>query len=247
MLKTQMERKGERAMELNERITQARKRAHLSQEQLGERLGVSRQAVSKWESGQTNPDVSYVAQMCQILAVSPEWLLLGREPSQPSDSVYCAHCGAHVPVGSVFCPQCGKKLADDTPCYTLVLERPLRFDDSIQTLYEICTQSGHTPAFPLPSGYTREDIRAVAANAPQILFRGLTLEQAHKLQQTFYQPSNFRVCPDPTGDAPLSQLMDQPAAPPAPKREEKHGMSFGATVGAVVLGVICAVLILSFL
>lgn len=38
-------------MELNERITQARKRAHLSQEQLGERLGVSRQAVSKWESG----------------------------------------------------------------------------------------------------------------------------------------------------------------------------------------------------
>ena len=155
-------------MELNERITQARKRAHLSQEQLGERLGVSRQAVSKWESGQTNPDVAYVAQMCQILAVSPEWLLLGREPSQPSDTVYCVHCSAHVPAGSVFCSQCRAKAGRRHPllcpwCWSA----PLRFDDSIQTLYEICTQSGHTPAFPLPAGYTREDIRAVAANAPQ--------------------------------------------------------------------------------
>ena len=38
-------------MELNERIALARKQAGLSQEQLGEKLGVSRQAVSKWESG----------------------------------------------------------------------------------------------------------------------------------------------------------------------------------------------------
>lgn len=38
-------------MELYERISLARKKAGLSQEQLGEKLGVSRQAVSKWESG----------------------------------------------------------------------------------------------------------------------------------------------------------------------------------------------------
>lgn len=38
-------------MELKDRITLARKQAGLSQEQLGEQLGVSRQAVSKWESG----------------------------------------------------------------------------------------------------------------------------------------------------------------------------------------------------
>ena len=37
-------------MTLGERITLSRKRAGLSQEQLGEKLGVSRQAVSKWES-----------------------------------------------------------------------------------------------------------------------------------------------------------------------------------------------------
>ena len=38
-------------MELSERIAKVRKQAGLSQEQLGEKLGVSRQAVSKWESG----------------------------------------------------------------------------------------------------------------------------------------------------------------------------------------------------
>ena len=230
-------------MNISQRITQARQKAGLSPQELAQAIQVSEDDVLRWESGLASPDAVQLAALCRQFQVTSDYLLFGTQPQPPA----CPGCGAHVPVGSVFCPQCGKKLADDTPCYTLVLERPLRFDDSIQTLYEICTQSGHTPAFPLPSGYTREDIRAVAANAPQILFRGLTLEQAHKLQQTFYQPSNFRVCPDPTGDAPLSQLMDQPAAPPAPKREEKHGMSFGATVGAVVLGVICAVLILSFL
>ncbi len=39
-------------MTLGERIALARKKAGLSQEQLGDRLGVSRQAVSKWESSQ---------------------------------------------------------------------------------------------------------------------------------------------------------------------------------------------------
>ena len=43
-------------MTLGERIALARKKAGLSQEQLGDQLGVSRQAVSKWESGAAVPD-----------------------------------------------------------------------------------------------------------------------------------------------------------------------------------------------
>ena len=43
-------------MELNERIAAVRKAAGLTQEQLGELVGVSRQAVSKWESSQAVPD-----------------------------------------------------------------------------------------------------------------------------------------------------------------------------------------------
>ena len=66
-------------MTLGERIALARKKAGLSQEQLGDRLGVSRQAVSKWESSQANPDVAYVAELCRICGVSCDWLLLGEE------------------------------------------------------------------------------------------------------------------------------------------------------------------------
>ena len=45
-------------MELKDRIAAVRKAAGLTQEQLGELLGVTRQAVSKWESGQTVPDAA---------------------------------------------------------------------------------------------------------------------------------------------------------------------------------------------
>ena len=43
-------------MRFDERITALRKRRGLSQEELGFELGVSRQTVSKWESGQSYPD-----------------------------------------------------------------------------------------------------------------------------------------------------------------------------------------------
>lgn len=70
-------------MQLNERIIHARKQAGMTQEQLGEALGVSRQAVSKWESGQANPDVTYVIKMCELFRLSADWLVLiaaGRPP-----------------------------------------------------------------------------------------------------------------------------------------------------------------------
>ena len=52
-------------MELKDRIAAVRKAAGLTQEQLGELLGVTRQAVSKWESGQTTPDAATIAALCK--------------------------------------------------------------------------------------------------------------------------------------------------------------------------------------
>ena len=43
-------------MNFNEKLIELRKSKHLSQEELGHELGVSRQTVSKWESGQSYPD-----------------------------------------------------------------------------------------------------------------------------------------------------------------------------------------------
>ena len=62
-------------MELNERIASVRKAAGLTQEQLGELAGVSRQAVSKWESGASDPSTSNLLALAKLYGVSAEDLL----------------------------------------------------------------------------------------------------------------------------------------------------------------------------
>jgi DNA-binding XRE family transcriptional regulator len=50
--------KEEMIMKLQDKILYCRKKAGLSQEQLAERIGVSRQAISKWETGDAVPEIS---------------------------------------------------------------------------------------------------------------------------------------------------------------------------------------------
>lgn len=67
-------------MDMAERLYLLRKESGRSQEQVAEMLEVSRQAVSKWESGQGKPDVDNVIKLAQIYDVSADYILLGREP-----------------------------------------------------------------------------------------------------------------------------------------------------------------------
>lgn len=53
-------------MKFNEKLQKLRKENHLSQEALADALEVSRQAVSKWESGQTYPEMDKLISMCKI-------------------------------------------------------------------------------------------------------------------------------------------------------------------------------------
>ena len=64
---------------LGRRIQEARKAAGLSQESLGERLGVSRQAVSKWEADAAVPELENLIAMSRIFGVTIG-ALLGVEP-----------------------------------------------------------------------------------------------------------------------------------------------------------------------
>ena len=75
-------------MELNNRLLELRKKAGFSQEQLAEKLGVTRQAISKWESGQGNPDINNIIRISKIYNVSTDYLLKGLEPDAkiPSDN-----------------------------------------------------------------------------------------------------------------------------------------------------------------
>lgn len=62
---------------LNERIKQLRKEKGLTQTQLADSLGVTDKAVSKWEVGEANPDISLLAKLSEIFGVSIDYLLTG--------------------------------------------------------------------------------------------------------------------------------------------------------------------------
>lgn len=71
-------------MDFKERIFQARKAKGFSQEDLAELVGVSRQAVSKWETGEAMPDTEKLIALCSALDLDMEYLAMGKEPSPPA-------------------------------------------------------------------------------------------------------------------------------------------------------------------
>ena len=70
-------------MTLGEKITDLRKKRGLSQEDLAITLGVSRQAVSKWELGDAMPDTDKVIALADYFDVTTDWLLRDIQPSSP--------------------------------------------------------------------------------------------------------------------------------------------------------------------
>lgn len=67
-------------MNLSDRIQYLRKVRGISQEGLADQLGVSRQAVSKWESEQSMPDLDKIISMSDYFEVTTDYLLKGIEP-----------------------------------------------------------------------------------------------------------------------------------------------------------------------
>ena len=65
-------------MSLGDRITELRKACGLSQYELASALEVSRQAVSKWENGQSSPDAANLIRLAEILDTDIEYLTTGR-------------------------------------------------------------------------------------------------------------------------------------------------------------------------
>lgn len=73
-------------MILADKIIEERKRNGWSQEELAEKLGVSRQSVSKWEGAQSVPDLQRILEMSRIFGVSTDYLLKdGEETPAPAE------------------------------------------------------------------------------------------------------------------------------------------------------------------
>lgn len=74
---------------LSERIYSLRRKNGLSQEQLAEKIGVSRQAISKWEGGQSTPELDKMKALCECFHLSLDELVGEipplKEPEQQPD------------------------------------------------------------------------------------------------------------------------------------------------------------------
>lgn len=68
-------------MTIGNRISELRKAKGYTQEYVAEQLGVSRQAVSKWEQNQTSPDTKNLIALSSLLGVSIEFLAMGSTPA----------------------------------------------------------------------------------------------------------------------------------------------------------------------
>ena len=73
-------------MELYEKLYELRRASGMSQEELAEKLGVSRQAVSKWESGATQPELPKLIELSKIYQVSVDALLSLEHVKEQQDS-----------------------------------------------------------------------------------------------------------------------------------------------------------------
>ncbi|OUQ57223.1 hypothetical protein B5E56_11770 [Flavonifractor sp. An112] len=74
-------------MKLTERLVEARKAMGLSQADAAERLNVSRQAISRWETGVGTPSLDSLIQMSQLYGVSLNELVYGPETAQPREEM----------------------------------------------------------------------------------------------------------------------------------------------------------------
>lgn len=72
-------------VETANRLYELRKKHNLSQEELAERLGVSRQAVSKWERSEASPDTDNLIALAKIYGLSLDELVYGEKEEEPTE------------------------------------------------------------------------------------------------------------------------------------------------------------------
>lgn len=74
-------------MNLAEKLFELRKAKNLTQDDVAEKLNVTRQTVSKWETGQSTPDFDKIVPLCELYEISPNELLMGEKQEPEKETV----------------------------------------------------------------------------------------------------------------------------------------------------------------
>ena len=73
-------------MEFNNKLYELRKQKGFSQEELANRLNVSRQTISKWEVGESTPDMENLVAISELFEISLDELVLNKVPEEADTS-----------------------------------------------------------------------------------------------------------------------------------------------------------------
>ncbi len=73
-------------MTLGERISSYRTQANMSQDVLAEKIGVTRQTISKWETDQSTPEFNKILPLCEIFGITTDEFIKGEKVSTPTSS-----------------------------------------------------------------------------------------------------------------------------------------------------------------
>lgn len=72
-------------MDIGEKLFELRKGKGLSQEEVAEKLNVTRQTVSKWETNQSTPDFDKIMPICELYGITTEELLTGKKKEEENN------------------------------------------------------------------------------------------------------------------------------------------------------------------
>lgn len=89
-------------MDFSEKLRQIRKSEGISQEELAERIGVSRQAVTKWETGKGLPDIENMTILAEIFKVTLDELVSGNLPEKGGAAQYTSETAYDIDVNTHF-------------------------------------------------------------------------------------------------------------------------------------------------
>lgn len=187
-------------MEFREVLTRTRKARGLSQEELASRLGVSRQAVSKWETGDAQPDLARLVALADALEISLDVLTGRREdeaasPAEKPAAERNEKCAGRVRIWQVLCVLLAVCLLSGG-IYMWTLRRSVVESASAQveggTLPETFTVTG--VSFGWPETATCADYRFVPSVAEEGYTYQITFTGSDNVPHTFDAPYSGGVC-----------------------------------------------------
>ena len=118
-------------MTIGQRVAQKRKELGLSQEALGDTLGVSRQSIYKWESDSALPEIDKLIALSRLFGVSVGWLLGVEEPPQADGAEDPNADAGSAPAAGELTEAQLKMVEEIVERYTAALPKPRNQQDSI--------------------------------------------------------------------------------------------------------------------